>query len=168
MLDIVPTGDTLRRADWRFGMGYWHWFFLAQAHPLPGAHDQRGPDRVPVPSWARRPRTSEAYEDYPQNARDPAAIHAMCEDYRAAVAWTSSRTRPIAALARSNARRWCLWGNRGVIPKWYDPVGIWKEWASNVRGEEVESGHMPAEEAPELHLPGAEGLLPTSCLPAPN
>jgi hypothetical protein len=35
VLDIVPTGDTLRRADWRFGMGYWHWFFLAQAHPLP-------------------------------------------------------------------------------------------------------------------------------------
>ena len=35
VLDIVPTGDTLRRADWKFGMGYWHWFFLAQAHPLP-------------------------------------------------------------------------------------------------------------------------------------
>jgi haloacetate dehalogenase len=22
VLDIVPTGDTMRRADWRFGMGY--------------------------------------------------------------------------------------------------------------------------------------------------
>ena len=42
-----------------------------------------------------------------------------------------------------------LWGARGVIPKWYDAVAIWKEWASDVRGEEIDSGHMLAEEAPE-------------------
>src|SRR4051794_23870431 len=29
VLDIIPTGEAFRRADLTFGMGYWHWFFLA-------------------------------------------------------------------------------------------------------------------------------------------
>ena len=76
VLDIVPTGDTLRRADWKFGMGYWHWFFLAQAHPLP----ERMISADPIAFLFRHGQGSsdfEAYEDFLQNARDPAAIHAM-------------------------------------------------------------------------------------------
>ena len=42
-----------------------------------------------------------------------------------------------------------LWGTKGVIPKWYDALGVWKEWASDVQGEEIDSGHMLAEEAPD-------------------
>src|SRR6202171_5063162 len=34
-LDIIPTGEHFRRADMKFGLGYWHWFFLAQPYPLP-------------------------------------------------------------------------------------------------------------------------------------
>nr|MDQ2999411.1 alpha/beta hydrolase [Chloroflexota bacterium] len=30
VLDIIPTGEAFRRANMTFGMGYWHWFFLAQ------------------------------------------------------------------------------------------------------------------------------------------
>src|SRR5579871_6312151 len=35
VLDIIPTGEVFRRADMAFGLGYWHWFFLAQPYPLP-------------------------------------------------------------------------------------------------------------------------------------
>src|SRR5688572_5108807 len=35
VLDIVPTADAFRRADSAFGLGYWHWFFLAQPAPIP-------------------------------------------------------------------------------------------------------------------------------------
>ena len=35
VLDIVPTGDVFRLADARFGLAYWHWFFLAQPDDLP-------------------------------------------------------------------------------------------------------------------------------------
>ncbi len=31
VLDIIPTGEAFRRADRAFGLGYWHWFFLAQS-----------------------------------------------------------------------------------------------------------------------------------------
>ena len=35
ILDIIPTADVWRLADRRFALGYWHWSFLAQAHPFP-------------------------------------------------------------------------------------------------------------------------------------
>lgn len=35
VLDVVPTGEALARVDLAFGLGYWHWFFLAQPAPLP-------------------------------------------------------------------------------------------------------------------------------------
>jgi haloacetate dehalogenase len=148
VLDIVPTGDTLRRADWKFGMGYWHWFFLAQPHPLP----ERVLSADPIALLFRHGQAfsdHEAYEDYLQNARDPAAIHAMCEDYRAAVSVDFQQDQADRGTRKIECPTLVLWGARGVIPKWYDPVGIWKEWANDVRGEDIDSGHMLAEEAPE-------------------
>ena len=35
VLDIIPTGEAFRRASMEFGLGFWHWFFLAQPYPLP-------------------------------------------------------------------------------------------------------------------------------------
>src|ERR671917_43773 len=35
VLDIVPTWEAFSRAGMSFGLGYWHWFFLAQPHDLP-------------------------------------------------------------------------------------------------------------------------------------
>lgn len=32
VLDILPTGEHLRRANQDFALGYWHWFFLAQPY----------------------------------------------------------------------------------------------------------------------------------------
>jgi haloacetate dehalogenase len=148
VLDIVPTADTLRRADWRFGMGYWHWFFLAQAHPLP----ERMISADPIAFLFRHgqgPSDFEAYEDYLQNARDPKAIHAMCEDYRAAVSVDFQQDQADRGTRKIACPTLVLWGAKGVIPKWYDPLAIWREWASDVRGEEIDSGHHLAEEAPD-------------------
>ena len=35
VMDIVPTLHHFETADMDFGMGYYHWFFLAQPHPKP-------------------------------------------------------------------------------------------------------------------------------------
>jgi haloacetate dehalogenase len=149
VLDIVPTGDTLRRADWRFGMGYWHWFFLAQAHPLPERMISADPIGFLFPH-GQGSSDFEAYEDFPAERARPGRHLTRCAKTIAPrSASTSSRTRPIAARARSSAPRSCCGATRGVLPKWYDPVGIWKEWASDVRGEEVESGHMAGRGSPD-------------------
>ncbi|MGY1643213.1 alpha/beta fold hydrolase [Geodermatophilus sp. SYSU D00703] len=35
VLDVIPTAEVWARADARFALGYWHWAFLAQPHPVP-------------------------------------------------------------------------------------------------------------------------------------
>jgi haloacetate dehalogenase len=83
VLDIVPTWEAFSRADMAFGLGYWHWFFLAQPYDFPerviGADPDlfflRGRPNVFVP---------EAYQEYLRCFRQPGTIHAICEDYRAA------------------------------------------------------------------------------------
>src|SRR3712207_3785942 len=35
VLDIVPTWEAFSRAGMAFGLGYWHWFFLAQPYDFP-------------------------------------------------------------------------------------------------------------------------------------
>jgi haloacetate dehalogenase len=42
-----------------------------------------------------------------------------------------------------------LWGRKGSLEEWYDVVGIWREWAAEVRGRALECGHYLPEEAPE-------------------
>ena len=32
---------------------------------------------------------------------------------------------------------------------WGDPLPVWREWADDVRGATIDSGHHMAEEAPE-------------------
>jgi haloacetate dehalogenase len=148
VMDIIPTGDTLRKADWRFGMGYWHWFFLAQAHPLP----ERMISADPIAFWFRHGQGGsdfEAYEDYLQNARDPAAIHAICEDYRAGVTVDFQQDQADRGTRKIACPTLALWGSKGVVAKWYDPLAVWKDWCNDVRGEAIDSGHYLAEEAPD-------------------
>src|SRR5437588_3639179 len=81
VLDIIPTGEALRRADMAFGLGYWHWFFLAQPYDLPERMIGANPD-----NYYFRQRDlfdPEAPADYLRAVHDPATIHATCEDYLA-------------------------------------------------------------------------------------
>src|SRR6202044_3060282 len=90
VLDIVPTRHALRTADKDFALGQWHWFFLAQPEPLP--EHQIGADPV---GWVRsrlgdgrrggQPFDEQAVNEYARCSGRPPAIHASCEDYRAAV-----------------------------------------------------------------------------------
>src|SRR5918994_255328 len=53
VLDIIPTAEHFQRTDMAFAMGYWHWFFLAQPHPLPERLIASDPDTF----YLRRGRT---------------------------------------------------------------------------------------------------------------
>src|SRR5687768_993599 len=82
VLDIVPTAEMWRRADMRFGLVNWHWFFLAQKAPLPELLLEANPDAYYFRSGRER-FDQEALADYLRCVRRPETIHAMCEDYRA-------------------------------------------------------------------------------------
>jgi haloacetate dehalogenase len=43
-----------------------------------------------------------------------------------------------------------LWGTQGMAGPGYDPLAIWEEYASDVRGQALPTGHFVPEEAPDL------------------
>lgn len=46
-----------------------------------------------------------------------------------------------------------LWGDRGSIGGWYNPLKLWGEYCDGpVTGAGIPSGHFLAEEAPEAVL----------------
>jgi len=147
VLDIIPTGEVWRRADVAFGMGYWHWYFLAQPFDLPERMIGADPDAYYLRN--RELFDPEALADYLRCVHDPATIHAMCEDYRAGATYDRALddadrgTRTIACPVL------VLWAGRGEVGRWYDPLAIWRDWASDVQGAAIDCGHYLAEEAPE-------------------
>ncbi len=42
-----------------------------------------------------------------------------------------------------------LWAGRGQVGSWYDVLAVWRDWADDVRGVPIDSGHFIAEEAPD-------------------
>ena len=150
VLDIVPTWEAFSRADMAFGLGYWHWFFLAQPYDLP----ERLIGTDPTHFFLSRPErsavfASEALEEYLRCFRDPRTVHAICEDYRAAATLDFAHDE---ADRREGRRITCpvlaLWGRQAKLDEWYDVVGIWQEWAEDVRGRALGCGHYLPEEAP--------------------
>jgi haloacetate dehalogenase len=149
VLDIVPTAEMWRKADKEFGLVDWHWFFLAQPEPFPETLIAADPDAY----YFRGDRSRfhpEALADYLAAVRDPAVIHAMCEDYRAGA--TIDHELDEADLA-ANRRILCpvlaLWAGRDELGRWFNVLETWRRWAVDVRGRAVDAGHFLAEEKPD-------------------
>ena len=159
VLDILPTGEHFRRADMRFGLGYWHWFFLAQPFDTPERIIGADPRAFFTRAWPRDPSgvphppvyfAAEAVDDYLRCYLQPRTVHATCEDYRAGATYDFNLDE---ADRTSGHRIACpvlaLWAGRGQLPQWYDVLQIWRGWAGDLRGQPIDSGHYMAEEAPE-------------------
>ncbi|MEM7226088.1 MAG: alpha/beta hydrolase [Pseudomonadota bacterium] len=157
LLDIAPTLTMYRQTDQVFATAYYHWFFLIQPYDLPERMIAADPDyylEKKIAKWQKAGGdtfTAEALAAYQRCFRDPATIHATCEDYRAAA--TIDLTHDETDLARKIA---CpllvLWGAEGVIERCYDVLQVWRERADNVTGKALPCGHFLAEEVPEETL----------------
>ena len=148
VLDIVPTWEAFSRAGMSFGLGYWHWFFLAQPHDLP--ERMLGEDAA---SFLFRGGSEtfypEAMQEYRRCLRNPETVHAICEDYRAAATIDFAHdTEDREAGRRISCPLLALWGNRGNLEEWYDVPDIWRGWADSVEGRAIDCGHYIPEEAP--------------------
>jgi haloacetate dehalogenase len=147
VLDIIPTGEAFRRTNMEFGMGFWHWFFLAQPYPLPERLIGASPDTY----YFRQSRDlfdPEALDDYLRSVHNPATIHAMCEDYRAGATIDYQLDEADRGRRRITCPVLVLWSGRGELEQWYDVLAIWRDWADDVRGRSLDCGHYLAEEAP--------------------
>ena len=81
VLDGVPIGEALARADAGFAEAWWHWFFFGVPEKPERAiladpdawYPDHGPERMGRENW----------EDWKRAIRDPETVRAMLEDYRA-------------------------------------------------------------------------------------
>jgi haloacetate dehalogenase len=94
---------------------------------------------------------AEAYEDFRAAIHDPAVVHGMCEDYRAGLGPDrAAEDADRAAGRRIGCPRLVLWSRHDDLADLFgDVLGIWRAWAEDVRGGEIDCGHHMAEEAPD-------------------
>ncbi len=155
LLDIAPTLHMYENTGRDFATAYFHWFFLIQPAPFPEQLMQADPDAYIDAVMGNRhagmsPFTPEAQEAYRSALRAPGAVHALCEDYRAAA---SIDLQHDAEDRRLERRVECplriLWGERGIIGRLFDPLAAWQAVAREVSGRSLPCGHYVPEEQPE-------------------
>jgi haloacetate dehalogenase len=148
VLDCVPIGEALARADARFAAAWWHWFFFAQPDK---------PERAiladPLAWYGGDPEQMGAqnYADYRRAITDPATVAAMLEDYRAGLGVDrAADDADWAAGRRISCPTLVAWSRFDDLEELHgDILGIWQDWAVEVRGVVIDSGHHMAEQAPD-------------------
>ncbi len=154
VLDIVPTRTMFANVNQYLATVYYHWFFLIQPFDLPEKMIGADPERFLRSFFSRLGAAAlapEAVAEYLKAFRDPAVIHASCEDYRAAA--SIDLAHDAADLAtRVTCPLLVLWGAKGRIAQAFDVLATWRDRATDVRGRALECGHYLPEEAPEETL----------------
>ncbi len=169
VLDVVPILDVWERADARLALAFWPFSLLAQPAPLPERLLSAAPDAVvdnAIAEWGSLPEAFPSWlrEAYIHALRDPAHAHAICEEYRAAAGIDREHDQADRDIGRRiKCPLLALWSDRGGLASWYadvgGPLGLWRRWALDVRGQPVSGGHFFAEEQPELVAELARAFL---------
>ncbi|HEX8028749.1 MAG TPA: alpha/beta hydrolase, partial [Vicinamibacterales bacterium] len=144
VIDIVPSPYS--RVTREFATEYFHWFFLIQPAPFPetllgNSAEFYLKSRFLRQNAASNVFTAEALAEYLRCFKDPATIHATCEDYRAGA------TIDMEHAAQDGAKKvMCpllvLWGERGTVGRLEPVMDIWREKAVNVTGKSLPAGHF--------------------------
>jgi haloacetate dehalogenase len=147
LLDCIPISEHLARADARFATMWWHWFFFAQPD-IPERVITADPD-----GWYGGDPTAmgaENHAEWREAIHDPRVVRAMLEDYRAGLTIDRAHEEADKAAGRRlEVPLLVLWSLRDDLEQLHgDPLGIWRDWAADVRGHGIDSGHHMAEEAP--------------------
>jgi haloacetate dehalogenase len=89
ILDIIPQHHLYNHINQQWATFSWHWFFNIQPYDLPERMMGADPDWFIEKKLAKTRQglsffDPEALAEYKRCFRNPATIHAICEDYRAA------------------------------------------------------------------------------------
>jgi haloacetate dehalogenase len=165
VLDIVPTRHVLHNVTANVAIADFHWFFLAAGNGIPERMIADDPG-----FWVRSlfgqligkgaSIKPEVMQDYIRCFRDPAMVAASCADYRSALTVDLVHDDETFAAGRKvECPLLVLWGTQGMTGPGSDPIGIWQQYASDVRGHAVPTGHFIPEEAPDLVTAALRGFL---------
>lgn len=174
VIDIAPTLDMYARTDMAFARAYYHWFHLIQPAPLPElmiGGNALAYLHAKLGGWgsaqggARLPHIEpQALAEYERCFCRTEAIHSACEDYRASAGIDLDHDRE----SRERGQRIAcdtlvLWGARGVVQKFFDPLALWQAQCSGtVSGEALPAGHFIPEELPEATAAALRSFMTTT------
>lgn len=164
MLDIVPTRHVYNHTDKKLATAYYHWFFLIQKEDLPERligndptyylHSALGSFGGDLSMYA-----PEALAEYERCIQDPATLHAMCEDYRAGASIDLKHDEADSSR-KIDQPTLILWGEKGAVGALYEPLRVWRDYASDVRGRAIaNAGHFLVEEQPQEVLAEIRAFL---------
>lgn len=153
-LDIVPTHAVLSNVSLGWGLESYHWFFMAQKAPFPerlltadlAYYIDYKLNKKGVGLSIFDPRAMAEYK----RCTTPEQIHAVCEDYRATVTVDFEMDKADFGTRRIACPVLVLWGSNSHCGRHFDPLKLWSDWAGDLRGFAVPTGHYPAEERPDL------------------
>ncbi|HEX2564660.1 MAG TPA: alpha/beta hydrolase, partial [Acidimicrobiales bacterium] len=153
VLDIVPTADTFSQAGMDFVRAFWVWLFLASEEPVPERLIAQAPDTIVnhmLDSWSDRDAfPPDVRAEYIAKFGDAATVHAICEEYRASATLDREHDEADRGTRRIACPTLVLWSDTGPLATWYEPLDVWKTWASDVDGGPISAGHFIPEEAPD-------------------
>ena len=156
IMDIIPQHHLFNHVTQKWATGSYHWFFMIQPFDLPERLMGADPDYYITKKLSKTEHGlsffgKEALAEYMRCFRNPATIHAMCEDYRATAGVDLAMdTADFAAGRRIETPLLLLWGATGAVGRQNQPAEVWKNYAVNMRGAEaLPCGHYLSEEAPE-------------------
>jgi haloacetate dehalogenase len=151
LLDIIPTREMFKKVDQAMATNTYHWFFLIQPEGFPETMIS-GSAEYYVKSRLKAVHadcfTEESINEYVRCGVQPGTIHAWCEDYRAGASidlvhddedFDEKLEMPLKVL----------WSSTGHVGKNNDVINVWNDYASNVNGYQVDSGHFIPEEIPQ-------------------
>jgi haloacetate dehalogenase len=156
VLDIVPTRHVFGNVTRAMATAYYHWFFLSAGRGIPEHLIGADPG-----FWVRSlvgpllgPGASidpQVMADYIRCFTDPRTIAASCADYRAAASTDLVHDEEtFAAGQRIECPVLALWGTQAWVGRGYEPLTVWQQYATDVRGAALPTGHFLPEEAPGL------------------
>ncbi len=150
-LEIVPIPEHTNRADLSYSLSRYPNCWFGQLHPLPEARATQAPA-----AWFGAEAGAQADFFHPD----------AVADYRRAAARLNERPEgglpeddraasPQPAEAGHRLRLTCpvlaIWGSRGRIGGWYDPLRLWRACVDGeVSGGPVPAGYFLAEETPDM------------------
>lgn len=165
VIDVIPTVDLWDSLSGIGGVFAFHLYLLAQPSDIAERMIRADPDAFHghfLDAWTPDPATipPDIRAAYLAAARDPAAIRAVCDDYRASAFIDATHDQADRKAGRViGVPALAIWQDPGDQQLPFDPEAIWRSWMPDLRTLVLPGGHFLPEAQPAAVTAAIRGLL---------
>jgi len=153
--DVIPTHYVLTHITREWAVNSYHWFFMAQPYDIPeelfaGKERYYIETKLTKMGIGKGGFTPETLAEY-SRCCTAENLHAVCEDYRAAVTLDFEMDRAdVEAGRKIQCPTLVTWGQQSHTEKMFDARAAWPLYAANIfKFCPLPCGHYPAEQVPD-------------------